>query len=258
MLFQGKGYLPIYRLREELMLGERIIAIRQNYHLKQNDFAARLQIKASAVSQMESNRIKPSLDTLLAITKTFGINLHWLLTGNGEMLAASGSGIKPVSQKLQDLQNILNQQLHEIIQSKDDMYQNEIASIRVSGEIAAGLPVESIDTELDLITVKRAIIHGKIEEYISLRVNGHSMEPDIRHNDVVLIRQNNDWQKLSGKICAVRIDGSITLKKLTLDDAQQMIVLVSLNEEYSPILVHPDEHQDINLIGYLYFLYRKL
>ncbi len=41
--------------------------------------------------------------------------------------------------------------------------------------------------------------------------------------------------ELAGKICAVRIDGGITLKRLILDDVQKMIVLLSINENYQPI-----------------------
>jgi SOS-response transcriptional repressor LexA len=93
---------------------------------------------------------------------------------------------------------------------------------------------------------------------MALRVNGRSMEPDIRHNDVVLIRQDQDWRHLEGKICAVRIDGAITLKKLMLDDAKQMIVLVPLNEGYQPIIINPDNHRDVALIGSLFYLFRVL
>ena len=84
------------------------------------------------------------------------------------------------------------------------------------------------------------------------------MEPDIRNNDVVLIRQNQEWRLLDGKICAVRIDGAITLKKLMLDDARKMIVLIPLNEDFQPILVNPENHRDIALLGSLFYLFRIL
>jgi len=56
----------------------------------------------------------------------------------------------------------------------------------------------------------------------------------------------------------VRIDGGITLKRLILDDVQKMIVLLSINENYQPILIDPDSHTDVTLIGSLYFLFRIL
>jgi len=128
----------------------------------------------------------------------------------------------------------------------------------VKGEIAAGAPLENNGDTLEVITVRRSMIRGEVTDYVALRVNGHSMEPDIRHNDVVLIKHSTDWDQLAGKICAVRIDGSITLKKMMLDDAQKTIVLVPLNEDFQPILVNPDNHRDVVLLGSMFYLQRVL
>jgi SOS-response transcriptional repressor LexA len=73
----------------------------------------------------------------------------------------------------------------------------------------------------------------------------------------VVIHQCNDWDKLSGKICAVRIDGAITLKMMTMDHKTSTVVLLPINEEYNPILIKPDEHNDLTLIGNVASLYRR-
>jgi len=241
------------------MTGERIKQVRGRLGLSQIDFAQSLKVNPSAISQMESNRIRPSLDTLITLSKQHGVNLHWLITGNGGMFEHPMIGNKdlPVN-RLDRLQNYLDAQLKEIIQTKEEMMNADVMDIPVTGEIAAGQAVESVDTVLDFVTVRKSVINGISDDYMCLRVNGHSMEPEIRHNDVVLIRQSQDWTKLSGRICAVRIDGSVTLKKLMLDDRKKYIVLVSINEEFQPMVINPEDHQDVNLLGYLYFLYRKL
>ena len=243
-----------------MFTGERLKVVRKTLKLSQQTIAEALQINASAISQMESNKIKPSLDTLLLLTKTYKVNLHWLITGTGEMFDKPEiSTTSERSTKLNQLQSILDAQLQEIIKTKQGLYDAEVYDIAVTGEIAAGLPVESYtDTVLDVVTVRRNMINGRTDDYVCLRVNGHSMEPEIRHNDVVLIRQSQDWEGLANKICAVRIDGSITLKQMTLDEKNKMIVLLSLNNEYQPIVINPEHHQDINLIGYLYFLFRRM
>ncbi len=241
------------------MTGERIRQIRKYLGLSQQDFAASLRVNPSAVSQMESNRIRPSLDTMINLSKHYGINLHWFLTGKGGMFEHSRGTSKDLPGKQLDrLQNFLDAQMKEIINTKEEIFHFDVLDIPVTGEIAAGQAVESISGVLDYVTVRKSVINGIMEDYLCLRVNGHSMEPDIKHNDVVLIRQSQDWQKLMGRICAVRIDGSVTLKKLTIDDRRRYIVLVSINEDFSPMVINPEEHQDINLLGYLYFLYRKL
>lgn len=241
------------------MSGQRLRAIRKALNLSQVELAEKLGINASAISQMETDRIKPSLDTMMILAKSYKANLHWLITGSGRMFedTISASQYKN-NHRLNALKNLITEELQQITQAKMDFAQTDIIDIPVNGEIAAGLPVETSDEELDVITVRRAMIKGDINDFVCLRVNGHSMEPDIKHNDLILIRQNAQWAEQAGKICAVRVDGSITLKQLVLDNANQVIVLVALNHEYQPIILKPDEHQDINLIGYMYFLFRKV
>ncbi len=241
------------------MNGQRLKVLRKAMGLSQIELGEALRINASAISQMETNRINPSLDTLMLLSKTFKVNLHWLLTGKGQMFEeAVSTTMYKTNNRLEQLKKLLTEELNSITKAKQEYVQGDVIDLKVKGEIAAGLPVESFDDEIDVVTVRRSMIKGSIDDFVCLRVNGKSMEPEIRHNDLILIRQSTEWDKLAGKICAVRIDGSITLKKLTLDPVNQLIVLIALNNEYQPIIVRPEEHQDINLIGYLFFLFRKI
>lgn len=240
------------------MIGERLNALRKNLKLTQTELGEKLGINASALSQMENGHIKPSLDTLTGLSNLFGTNLHWLITGKGSMYEVIGDSEGSTERRLQKIRNFLSDELSSLVRTRVETTENTSLEMRVMGEIAAGAPAESIDTSMDIINVRRSMIHGVVDNYVCLRVNGHSMEPMVYHNDVVVIRQNQDWEKLTGHICALRIDGAITLKRLTWDKRNKLMVLISVNEEYSPILINPAEHQDIALIGQLHFLYRKL
>jgi len=241
------------------MNGQRLRAIRKALSISQTVFAESLKVNASAISQMETDRIKPSLETLLLLAKSYKVNLHWLITGKGQMFEdVISATLNKTNSRLEQLKNLLTEELQSITKAKLDYTQTDVIDIPVNGEIAAGLPVESFHDEIDVITVRKSMMHGSGNDFVCLRVNGKSMEPEIRHNDLILIRQSTEWDKLAGKICAVRIDGAVTLKQLVLDPANQVIVLVSLNNEYQPIVIHPEDHQDINLIGYLFFLFRKM
>jgi SOS-response transcriptional repressor LexA len=241
------------------MNGQRLRTVRKALGLSQQELSGTINVNASAISQMETNRIKPSLDTLLLLAKNYKVNLHWLLTGKGQMFENTVSTEKYKSNhRLEELKNLLTEELNNITRARQGTALPDVIDLPVKGEIAAGLPVESFEDEIDVITVRRSMIKGSLEDFICLRVNGKSMEPEIRHNDLILIKQSREWDKLAGKICAVRIDGSITLKQLVLDPVNQLIVLVSLNNEFQPLVIHPEEHQDINLIGYLFFLFRKM
>lgn len=239
------------------MIGERIKLVRNALHLKQVDLAKALEMNPSAISQMESGRTNPSLETLMVIGNRYNVDLHWMITGEGQMFnAPQESAIR--GKGWDTFQKMMNERLEEIVQARLDMLDAESVDISVTGEIAAGEPMENTGDTVEVVTVRRSMINGTIGDFVAMRVNGRSMEPDIRHNDVVLIRQNNEWRQLEGKICAVRIDGAITLKKLMLDDAKRMIVLIPLNEDFQPILVNPENHRDVALIGSLFYLFRVL
>ncbi len=236
------------------MIGDRVKEIRRHHKIKQYEFAQSVDVKASAISQMENNRINPSIETMILMHKHYGVNLHWLLTGKGDMLTDKFAK----ASKFDKLQRMLDYQINDLLKAKNSLEKNDVVEFRVSGEIAAGEPVESIDTVLEVVSVHRTQLQADMKEYLTLKVNGRSMEPEVKHNDVILIRKDNDWQKLAGRVCALRIDGEVTLKKLVLDADKKMIVLVSINEGYKPILVYPADHSDVHLIGYLCSLVRKI
>lgn len=240
------------------MLSERLKELRQELGLKQIELAKDLNINPSAISQMENGRIKPSLEILLEFWQAYKVDLHWLLTGEGSMFT---NGRQEQSQRThkswETLQKMLNNSLEEIAQAKMEMMDSTVMDIPVVGEIAAGPPEESNLPTADTISIRKGHIKGNPGNFISLRVNGHSMEPSLHHDDIVIIYQCSDWEKLSGKICAVRIDGAITLKMMSLDTNTRTVVLLPINKEYAPILVNPDDHKDLTLIGNLASLYRR-
>ncbi|HNV92638.1 MAG TPA: XRE family transcriptional regulator [Candidatus Cloacimonas sp.] len=239
------------------MIGQRIKQIRTALGIKQVELAKVLKMNPSAVSQIESGRTNPSLETLSELGKIYNINLHWLITGTGEMFNTIAE-TESQSGAWDNFQKLMNERLEEIVQARKDLMDSDIVEIAVSGEIAAGAPIENYGASLEVVTVSRSLINGSLSDFVALRVNGRSMEPDIRNQDVVLIRLSNEWRELEGKICAIRIDGGITLKRLLLDDARKMVVLVPINEDFQPIIVDPDSHSDVTLIGSLYFLFRIL
>ena len=73
------------------MTGDRLKTVRKYLKMNQQEMGDALKVNASAISQMENNHIKPSLDTLIQLTKTFDVDLHWLLTGKGDMFMKMSS-----------------------------------------------------------------------------------------------------------------------------------------------------------------------
>lgn len=64
---------------------DRIKAVRKESGLNQTEFAKRLWVSLSTVQKWETgvNRVPDNVAQLMA--QRFGVDLHWLLTGEGEM-----------------------------------------------------------------------------------------------------------------------------------------------------------------------------
>ncbi len=63
------------------MLGPRIAALRRKAGLSQAQLAQRLRISPSAMGMYEQGRREPSMETLVALAREFGVSTDFLLTG---------------------------------------------------------------------------------------------------------------------------------------------------------------------------------
>ncbi|MBN2830371.1 MAG: helix-turn-helix domain-containing protein [Candidatus Cloacimonetes bacterium] len=222
------------------MVGERIIALRKEVEMSQLKLAELLGIKAAAVSQFENGKTNPSIETLLRVADIFGASLHWLLKGEGEQYIATKNG-----------------EFNYVDSPVSFMSEEDTIELPVVGEISAGQPLPCHEDAGESVRINASELSGDPQNYICFRVNGDSMNPDIMHGDKVLIKKTSDWAYAEGKVCAVRVEGEITLKKLAFDKANQSIKLIPLNKEFHDLVLKPDEYSDILLIGVLVYLYRK-
>ena len=63
------------------MLGPRIAVLRRAAGLSQGELAQRLQVSSSAIGMYEQGRREPSAEILVALARTFGVTVDYLLTG---------------------------------------------------------------------------------------------------------------------------------------------------------------------------------
>ena len=63
----------------------RIHAVRAQADLTMAEFAKRIGMTTSSISLFEGGKAPPSDRTVLSICREFGVNEHWLRTGEGEM-----------------------------------------------------------------------------------------------------------------------------------------------------------------------------
>lgn len=65
--------------------GFRVRKIRESLHLLQTDFAAKINMHSSYLSEIETGHRKVGQKIILKIASEFNVNLNWLLMGKGPM-----------------------------------------------------------------------------------------------------------------------------------------------------------------------------
>jgi len=70
---------------EKNILGARLKQIRDGKNLTQQEFARVLITSAGFISEIESGKRAPGSEFLFSLSRVFEINIHWLLTGEGDI-----------------------------------------------------------------------------------------------------------------------------------------------------------------------------
>ena len=78
-------------------VGSRIKYLRLKNNLNQKDFCKKINLGQSRLSEIESDKTKPSFDTLISINKTFDISLDWLMLGVENYINEDNSCISNLS-----------------------------------------------------------------------------------------------------------------------------------------------------------------
>ena len=100
---------------ETATLGDRLADARQAVGLSQKDLAQRLGVRNSTVEAWENDSAEPRAARLNILTGLLNVSLRWLMTGEGEGLAA------PVSET--ELPDDIHELMHEIREVQRAMVQ---------------------------------------------------------------------------------------------------------------------------------------
>jgi len=216
---------------------ERIILLRKAVGLNQAEMAKRLELSPSALSQIESGKTMPSINTLSKLKKEFNVSMDWFVDGKGEMFS---------------LDSLVNN-----VVMCSDLPSGGACLFPIAAEISAGIPIEVYNGEpLGSVYIDRALIDSPDNIYC-FRVNGHSMEPTIKHNDIVFVTSVYDRSHLDNTIFAFRDSDGIMLKLLVLDPPTKTTFLFPLNHEHFPIVYNADSTSNLTIVGKLILSLRR-
>ncbi len=234
-------------------IGQRLSLVIKAMRLKDYQFATKYGISRASLSRYKLNERYPDPEFLEALSKD-NINIHWLFTGNGSM------NVRDEFQELIQSNHTNNKAsssnpaiISPVLQSinEQDFDPSQSITFPIVGEIAAGHPLEIRDewSQMGQIQLPVSMLPGNPKQYTVFQVNGQSMEPVIQHQDIVVIKSNQNWEDADDKIAVVRTDDGLTIKKVQIDHHGQQIILQPFNIDYPVLVLDSDWNYGAFLIG---------
>ena len=143
---------------DNIAVGKTIAKLRQNKNMTQQQLAAALSVSHQAVSKWETGAALPDVQTLVALTRLFGITIEQLLEGEvPEDRVEPPKPVSPFDESIQSIGNFVNNFMDSIFRSQkdpkagedkdDDAEAADIPKEAEEGDTAADEGQENVENE---------------------------------------------------------------------------------------------------------------
>ena len=193
------------------MIGPQIRLLRKEANMTQQELASKLFVSQQAVGKWERGEATPNPETIVAMSRIFGVSADTLLGESAPPMSTGGSWVP------------------------------------VLGDVAAGIPIEAVENIVDYEEIDTAM--ASTGKYYGLRIKGSSMEPRIREGDVVIVRQQEDAD--TGDTAVVLVNGESATVKRIKKEPDGGLWLLPNNPAYDPQHYSPAEvaEKPVRIIG---------
>jgi len=229
---------------QEINFGRYIKSLREDRGLTLRQVQSQSGISDSYVSQLETGqRGTPSPEFLKKLATGYDVPYEELLVAAGYL--QSTDFVQRAGR--------VNRQFHHKspesnIKEAIPYNKDTIIMLPVYGRISAGKPMTTVlETEEYMpMDIRFFNLQGyQQEDFFFLRIKGHSMEPTIADNDLVLIRKQSVVE--NNEIAAVLCNNEdATVKRVAIADDK--VILSSDNKEYSVMVYDSSECQIIGKV----------
>ncbi len=228
-------------------INSRLRMVREDHGSSQAKFANLLGLPQSTYAQYELNK-RSVPDELKQQLAAMGIDIHWLVTGEGSMHKD-----RTVGSSASDMIGVIAEPEHEFhnykkglaIISKDE---DTIPIPLISQRLSAGpgqLWGDDCFTD-DVIAIPTRMVK-RFQGYKlgAAEVRGDSMDPSLQNGDLVFFAE----KMISGNgIYALSIDEEVYVKRLEFDPFEGTIRVISDNSKYDSKLL-PADTDRIRILG---------
>lgn len=211
-----------------MTIGNRIKSIRVAKNMTQGELANYLGIPQSNLFRYENDTGKLTSEKIEKFYQ-LGINVNWLITGEGEMFRGDENT--------------------EIVKSSEVKNANEEV-VRVKKlDVKASAGVGFVNYQEDIrvwVELPASFIYPYDPRYVSLlEVDGSSMEPTIKHGDSLLVSEQ-DTRLVSERVYIIRMHDELKVKRI-IRLGNGNIIVWSENEHYGREEFTPQQWQDYEI-----------
>lgn len=215
--------------------------------VSQTELAGLLGVHRSAVTQAKRKDAVPKA-WVLAVSRRTGADPDWLEFGRQRRgtvgLAGAGQGVGGRGTPLSDADRGESGLFAAVPKVRARLSAGG-GSFEAGGEVEQFYPFRQ-----DWLRAK-----GRPSGMVLMDVVGNSMEPEIRHGDMVLIDQGQTAVVAHG-VYAVGLEDTVLVKRVEKRPGQ--LVLLSDNRDYAPIVLAGDELDALRVIGRVLWVGREL
>lgn len=130
----------------------------------------------------------------------------------------------------------------------------DFVEIKVYGSVPAGIPIEAIEDQRDVILIPKSWTKGG-KEFIGLEVQGDSMFPKYLPGDTVVVEITPDFE--TGQDVIVYVNGYEATLKTIQKNTNGTVSLVPINSMYPTMTYGPDD-EPISVLGIVRELRRPI
>lgn len=216
---------------------ERLKILRNYLKMSQGDMADKVGLKQGSYSDVERGKASISPSLAKKLIENFSININWLFTGTGDMIA------KESRDKIDNVLNEDPQKYHTKVTITDTEGHALIPIINIKA--AAGLPSNcgNVAYYKNLPTISMPMQQYRTGTWALIQASGDSMETTISHGQWMMCQRLYDQSDIKdGNVYVILLQSGPVVKRV-LNRVKQRgtLVLQSDNPAYNMIEVNASE-----------------
>lgn len=214
----------------------RLKEVRESTKMSQKTFGASLGLSQGTYQKYESGMASFPDDLKAQLAERYGINLHWLITGEGSMHTSKDESYVRVRENA--------------FKEEDDALKDSVVVEMTSLKVSAGAGQEwggaQLTGEKLCIPKRVARRYPHNSQFSGAQVVGDSMEPTLHDGEpVVYVR---DFIQGDG-IYVLAVNGELLVKRLQFDRIFGRLHIISDNEKYKAVEIPLEGLDNVRILG---------